>query len=101
MTREVDDERIQHLASLARLELSPGEQEVLHRQLGEILAYMARIRDLDPERPSPPAPEEALPPREDLVVPSLDRDLLLRDAPRTDEGFIQVPRILEEDPDEV
>ena len=97
MEIEVDDSLIDSLASLARLDLDRTEREALKDQLGRILCYFARLDELVLEEKEPSgkdvAPPEEL--RADVPGPSLPRDLLLRDAPREEDGFFAVPRVIE------
>ena len=95
MPIEID---IGHVARLARLGLSDEELEVYKAQLGVILDHAARVQSLDVE-PSveaahPLGLENAL--REDVVRPSLDRDVVLSQAPEARDGQFVVPPAMEE-----
>lgn len=87
-------EDVRRLASLARLELSPGEVTSFARQLGEILEFARQVQSADAS-----AAEAALPPsaatRDDVVEPSLPRDIVLAGAPDADReaGLFKVPRV--------
>lgn len=89
---------IAHVARLARLGLSDDELEAYKAQLGLILEHAARVQSLDVE----PGVEAAHPLglenafREDEVRPSLDRALVLSQAPEADEGQFVVPPAMEE-----
>lgn len=89
---------IAHVARLARLGLSEEELEAYRAQLGVILEHAARVQSLDVE----PGVEAAHPLglenafREDEVRPSLPRDLVLSQAPDSQEGHFVVPPAMEE-----
>jgi aspartyl-tRNA(Asn)/glutamyl-tRNA(Gln) amidotransferase subunit C len=65
--------------------------------LGDILAYMEKLNELDTSNVEPMM--HALPMtnvfREDEVQPSLDREAALMNAPKTDGEYFLVPRILD------
>jgi aspartyl-tRNA(Asn)/glutamyl-tRNA(Gln) amidotransferase subunit C len=91
---------VEHVAMLARLELSEEEIEALTAQLGSILEHAADVSGLDTAR----VPPTAHPPplvnvfRPDEPVPGLDRDEVLAAAPAAEDGRFRVPRILGEAP---
>ena len=90
-------EAVRQVAHLARLALSPEDEERLGRQLGQILGYVERLQALDLAGVEPLV--HAVPlggaQRADEVRPSLAREEVLRSAPaRAGEG-IAVPRIIE------
>ncbi len=87
-------EDVRRLASLARLQLSPDEVTSFARQLGEILEFARQVQSADAsaaEAPLPPSPAM----RDDVVEPSLPRDIVLAGAPDADReaGLFKVPRV--------
>jgi len=86
-----------HLAHLARLSLTHEEQERIAAQLGDILAYMETLKELDVDAIEPTA--HAVPlvnvTRPDEVRPSLDHAEALWNAPAQANGLFLVPRIIE------
>jgi aspartyl-tRNA(Asn)/glutamyl-tRNA(Gln) amidotransferase subunit C len=95
---EITHKEVEHVAKLARLELSEDEKVTFARQLSGILNYMDQLRTLGTTGIEPTA--TVLPAdnifREDEVQPSLPRDKALANAPDQAEGFFRVPRILED-----
>jgi aspartyl-tRNA(Asn)/glutamyl-tRNA(Gln) amidotransferase subunit C len=90
-------EEVRGVAHLARLALTPAEEEKFSRQLGQILGYVKRLQavDLTGVEPMAHAVPLAAPERADVVRPSLSREDVLRNAPqRVGEG-IAVPKIIE------
>lgn len=90
---------IAKVARLARLALTEEELETYGAQLQDILEHAARVQALATEGVEPTS--HALPMvnsfRPDEVGPSLDRDEVLAQAPQTEDGYFQVPRILGEE----
>jgi aspartyl-tRNA(Asn)/glutamyl-tRNA(Gln) amidotransferase subunit C len=88
-----------HVAKLARLALSEEELALFEEQLSRILEHAARVTALDTDGIEPTA--HAIPLvnvfRPDELVPSLEREEALRNAPEAEDGFFRVPRILEEE----
>jgi aspartyl-tRNA(Asn)/glutamyl-tRNA(Gln) amidotransferase subunit C len=91
---------VEHVANLARLELSEAEIEPFTDQLAVILEHAQDVAALDLEGIPPtahPAPLVNVL-RPDEVRPSLDRDEVLSQAPAAEDGRFRVPRILGEAP---
>lgn len=88
---------VQYVARLARLELTPEEEHKLGDQLGGILDYFAKLRELDVSALEPMA--HAVPlanvTRNDAVSPSLPHADALRNAPAQAGGLFVVPKIIE------
>lgn len=94
MPVEID---IDHVARLARLELTPEEKDRLRAQLGLILEHAAKVGEVAAADVPPTA--YAIPRsnvlRLDEVKPSLSRDDVLSNAPETEDHRFRVPRIVE------
>lgn len=90
-------EEVQHIAELARLELTSEEKERYQQQLSAILEYAARLQQLDTTGIAPTA--SVLPPRSvlrvDEVKPGLSTDAALRNAPDVAQSQFRVPPVLE------
>ena len=88
---------VKYVAHLARLELTPEEQKKLGSQLGSILGYIEKLRELDVTGVEPTA--HAVPmvniTRADEIRPSLTHEDALRNAPRQANGLFIVPKIVE------
>ncbi len=90
---------VEHIADLARLELSEQEKERYRLQLSAILEYAARLRELDTS--GIPPTSSLLPAgnvlRPDQSRPGLPREALFRNAPQVQDGQFRVPKILDPD----
>jgi aspartyl-tRNA(Asn)/glutamyl-tRNA(Gln) amidotransferase subunit C len=89
---------VEHVAELARLELTAAEKEQFILQLNAILSYFEKLNELDTTDVEPTA--QVLPMsnvwRDDAVHPSLDRTKVLQNAPDESQFFFKVPRIIED-----
>ncbi len=88
---------IKYVANLARIELSPEEEITLGGQLGNILAYIEKLKELDVQNIEPMAHAVQLTNvvRSDEVGQSLSPAEVLQNAPvKTNDLFI-VPKIVE------
>ncbi|NMB88698.1 MAG: Asp-tRNA(Asn)/Glu-tRNA(Gln) amidotransferase subunit GatC [Chloroflexi bacterium] len=88
---------VEHIAGLARLELSQEEKERYRQQLSDVLEYAARLQELDTSLIPPTA--SVLPVRSvlrpDESHQSLEREKILRNAPQAEENQFRVPPVLE------
>lgn len=89
---------VEHVARLARLDLSAAEKERMRTELDGILAYIDKLRALD-TRDVPPT-SHAVPVtnvmREDVERPSLPQEEMLANAPDRHRDLFRVPKIIEE-----
>lgn len=90
-------EEVSHVASLARLRLSPEEEGRLTAQLENILEYMEQLDQLDLAgvEPFTHAVDFVNAFREDRVANRPDAEALLANAPDKDQTFFKVPKIIE------
>ena len=90
-------EQVEHIADLARLELTVEEKERFREQLSDILDYAARLQALDTA--GIPPTSSVLPPRSVLRADEtrfgLTRAKLLSNAPDTEDDQFRVPPVLE------
>ncbi len=94
---KIDQETVEKVAHLARLEVSEEEKEVFANQLSDILEHADKLNELDTEDVEPTA--HALPIknvfRKDEVRDSLSPEEVLKNAPEADQGMFKVPQIVE------
>ena len=88
---------IKYVAHLARLHLTPDEEKKLASQLGNILGYIEKLKELDVTGVEPTA--HAVPmvnvTRADEIRPSLPHEEALRNAPKQAGGLFIVPKVVE------
>lgn len=91
-------QEVEHVARLARLELSGAEKERMRRELDGILSYIDKLRALDTTGVEPTSHAVPLTNvlRDDVEKPSLPRDEMLANAPDRNRELFRVPRIIEE-----
>ena len=90
-------QEVEHIAQLARLELTPAEKERYQQQLSAILDYAARLQQLDTTGIAPTA--TVLPPhsvlRADVAQVGLSTAALLSNAPAVEQNQFRVPPVME------
>jgi aspartyl-tRNA(Asn)/glutamyl-tRNA(Gln) amidotransferase subunit C len=88
---------VEAVAKLARLGLSDEEKKLFGEQLSRILDHADTLKRLNTDKVEPTS--HAIPMknvlREDKVIPCLDLDRILANAPQAEEGMFRVPRIVE------
>ena len=95
---KISSQDVEHVARLARLELSPAEQERMRSQLDAILGYVAKLGEVDTTGVPPTAHvlDLANVMREDEVRPCYPAGAMLANAPDPEDEQFRVPKILEE-----
>jgi aspartyl-tRNA(Asn)/glutamyl-tRNA(Gln) amidotransferase subunit C len=88
---------VKYVARLARLSLSPEEEQKIGEQLANILGYIEKLKEVDVSGVEPTA--HAFPlvnvTRPDEVRPSISQEDALRNAPAQANGLFIVPKIVE------
>lgn len=89
---------VEKVSLLARLRLSPEELERMTEQMGQIVAYVESLSELDTDNVEPMAHalDVANVFAADELRPSLGRDAALANAPHHDREFYLVPAVLGE-----
>lgn len=93
---KISRDEVQHIAELARLELSDAETQQLQTDLSRILEYVEQLSELDTSDVPPTAhvvvQEDVL--RDDVVRPSLSTEDVLANAPHAEAGYFRVHAVL-------
>lgn len=91
----VDDQTLEHLERLARLEVPAEEREGIKADLSTVLTFVAQLAGLSvgTGTPETDAPSTARP---DVPRPSLGQAAALAVAPASRDGYFEVPRTLDE-----
>jgi aspartyl-tRNA(Asn)/glutamyl-tRNA(Gln) amidotransferase subunit C len=96
---DIDRATVDHVARLARLDLTDEERARMTAELGKILEHAAKIQalDLDDVEPTSHAIPIRNAMRPDETRPSLTQEEALSGAPEVEDGRFKVPSILEEE----
>ncbi len=90
---------VAYVAKLARLALTPAEVERFGVQLGALMEHVATLEKLSVADVA--ATAQVIPQtnvmRDDVAVPSLERETVLRSAPKREGSYFRVPRIIGEE----
>jgi aspartyl-tRNA(Asn)/glutamyl-tRNA(Gln) amidotransferase subunit C len=92
----IDREQVKKVALLARLELTPQEEEKFTTQLGSILGYVEQLNEVDVSNvpPTTRAIDVSNVTRQDELQPYPERDAILDSAPSQEGDYFKVPKIL-------
>jgi aspartyl-tRNA(Asn)/glutamyl-tRNA(Gln) amidotransferase subunit C len=94
----IDRAAVDHVARLARLDLSEDERVRMQTELNDILEHVTKIQalDLDGVEPTSHAVPLKNVMRADEISASLSQEAALANAPASEEGRFMVPRIVED-----
>jgi aspartyl-tRNA(Asn)/glutamyl-tRNA(Gln) amidotransferase subunit C len=93
----VDKNTVRKVARLARIAIPEERLEPLSRELNGILAWIEQLNEVDVdgiEAMTTPV-EMTLPMREDVISDGNIRDQVLANAPKSEDGFFVVPKVVE------
>ncbi len=89
-------EQVEHVARLARLNLTAAEIEKYAHELTIILSYIDQLASVNVDGVEPQnqfiMAENVF--REDVARPSLPQESALRNAPQREDGFFVVPKVI-------
>ena len=86
---------VEHVAKLARLELTEDEKELYTKQLGDVLKYVDQMNEVDTSnvKPMTQVIDFVNVMREDKVGYENTKEELMANAPDEENGFFKVPKI--------
>ncbi len=95
---KLTEQQVRYVAGLANLALSDAEIGKLHADLEGILEHFDKLNEVDTTGVEPMAQvfsgdHAAL--REDSIVPPLDNQAALANAPQPGAGYFKVPKVIE------
>jgi aspartyl-tRNA(Asn)/glutamyl-tRNA(Gln) amidotransferase subunit C len=94
---KISKQEVEHVARLARLELSEQEKEKLADQLSNILTYVETLNSIDTTGVEPTSHvldiKNVM--RDDVALPGLTQEQALANAPDKAAGHYKVPKIIE------
>ena len=94
MANIIDDETIEYVGILAKLELSDEEREAAKKDMGRMLDYIDKLNELDTSAVEPMShvfPVQNVF-REDVVTNGDESDKTLQNAPEEKDNMFVVPR---------
>lgn len=96
--KEITAERVRHVALLSRLEVTEEEAERYAGELGKILHYVEKLRELDTTDVPPTSHSFRLENvfREDRPHQSLEPEQALSNAPQSEDNCFRVPAVLQD-----
>ena len=88
---------VEHVARLARLQLSDNEAELFTVQLGSIIEYIETLKEVDTSKVEPMSHVFDLKNvwREDSAKPYKDVERILDNAPDREDNFFKVKKVIE------
>ncbi len=94
----ISREQVQQVAHVARLKLTPVEEEQVTQHLNDILVLAQKLNQLDTEQVPPTSLGIELTNvmRDDVKRPSWPLEQLLKNAPDEENGMFRVPAVIEE-----
>ncbi len=93
----IDAETVRKVAKLARIAVPEVALQPMAGELTAIMAWIEQLNEVDTDGVEPMTSCVAitLPMREDVVTDGERRDAILLNAPKSDQGFFVVPKVVE------
>jgi aspartyl-tRNA(Asn)/glutamyl-tRNA(Gln) amidotransferase subunit C len=93
---KIDRDTVKKIAHLARLKYDPETEDAMMESMSEILDWVEKLREVDTEGVEPlmHMSYELNAMRQDKVGDHLDRKMALDLAPKHDNNYFRVPKVL-------
>ncbi|GAM99753.1 aspartyl-tRNA(Asn) amidotransferase subunit C [alpha proteobacterium U9-1i] len=94
----IDEKTVRKVAKLARLALPEERVAPMAAELNGIMAWIEQLNEVDVDGVTPMTSAVEgmrLPMREDVVNDGADPDRVLKNAPKSEDGFFVVPKVVE------
>jgi len=93
----IDEETVDKIAHLARLELTGDEKQEMIKDMSKILGFMAKLNEIDTTGIEPLVymTDEVNVFREDVVKQVITHEEALLNAPKHDENYFLVAKVIE------
>ncbi len=94
---KIDQATLNKIAHLARLEFNEKDSEIMMQDMSNIISFVEKLKEVNTEgvEPLTTMSHELNALREDEVNPHLDHTQALKNAPKKDENYFRVPKVLE------
>jgi aspartyl-tRNA(Asn)/glutamyl-tRNA(Gln) amidotransferase subunit C len=94
---KIDQETLQKIAHLARLNFDAQAGEKMSADLSQVLDWVAQLQEIDTQNVAPltSMSSEINILREDQVGVQLTQEQALKNAPKQENGFFSVPKVME------
>ena len=92
---EITESLIDHLSKLARLSFEGEEKEKIKNDLNRIGGFMDTLNELDTDGYEPLIymNQEVNRLREDEITTTLEKDEILKNAPKKDSDYFRIPKV--------
>jgi aspartyl-tRNA(Asn)/glutamyl-tRNA(Gln) amidotransferase subunit C len=93
----IDADTVRRIAHLARIAVSDGEVEHLKGELNAILAFVEQLSEVNVDgiEPMTSVTPMAMKKRQDKVTDGESPDVIVKNAPATQDHFFVVPKVVE------
>lgn len=94
----IDEKTVRKVAKLARLALPEDRVAPMAAELNGIMAWIEQLNEVDVEGVAPMTSAVeglSLPMRDDVVTAGSEPERVLKNAPKSEDGFFVVPKVVE------
>lgn len=95
----VNEDNVKKIARLSKISLSDNEVEKYLADLNQIIGWVDQLKEVDTEKVSPTFSSfgagEGIKQRDDIVSDGGYRKEIISNAPKSEEGFFLVPKVID------
>jgi len=94
---KIDKDTLNKIAHLSRLEISKKDTDQILKDMNNIVAFVEKLNEVNTDgiEPLTTMSHEINALREDAVKPHLSHERALKNAPKKDDDYFRVPKVLE------
>jgi aspartyl-tRNA(Asn)/glutamyl-tRNA(Gln) amidotransferase subunit C len=94
---KIDKATLEKIAHLARLEIDEKDIPKMMEDMSKMVSFVEKLNEIDTEgvEPLTTMSHEINALRDDVIKDQLSKEEVLKNAPKKDENFFRVPKVLE------
>ena len=94
---EINDELVQHIAHLSRLEFKGEDLKQIKGDMSRIIEFMDKLSELNTDNVEPLIfmTDKVNVLREDISERTISSELALKNAPKKDSDYFRIPKVLD------
>ncbi len=94
---KIDKDTLNKIAHLSRLDINESDTDKILKDMNNIVAFVEKLNEVNTDgvEPLTTMSHEVNALREDEVKPHLSHERALKNAPKKDEDYFRVPKVLE------
>ena len=96
---KISEDTLKNISLLSKLEIEKSMKEKVSKELESILLMVDQMNEVNTDKVEPMSHplSEAQNLREDLISEDIERDVYIKNAPQSDDGYYLSPKVIDQE----